>query len=263
MTNDEWVTGNITLNIKGKPLSMQITVPAKPINPKRMLPIFQSMSNSFVDMSVQAENTLGRKISCQKGCTACCYQLIPVSEIEAYRIADLVEAMPEPRRSQIKQKFENACDRIRETGLLESLEECPSTWQELEKLVMEYFYEKIPCPFLENDSCSIYQDRPMVCSEYLVTSPAENCWQPSAASVKAVNLLVKPSEILRRVGRSKSFRKRKLGFLPMIRSLEWAEENSEKLPEKTGEEWMAEFFTILTQSQIPSNQNKAAVSNLY
>ena len=35
----------------------------------------------------------------------------------------------------------------------------------------EYFQLGIPCPFLEEESCSIYHDRPITCREYLVTSP--------------------------------------------------------------------------------------------
>jgi Fe-S-cluster containining protein len=36
----------------------------------------------------------------------------------------------------------------------------------------------MPCPFLEDESCSIHPDRPLVCREYLVTSPAELCAGP-------------------------------------------------------------------------------------
>jgi Fe-S-cluster containining protein len=254
MTNDEWVTGNVTLTIGNTPLNMQMTVPAKPVKPMRMLPILQAMTSSFVGMSVQAEETLGRKISCQKGCGACCSQPVPLAEMEAYPIAELVENMPEPRRSEIKQKFEDACAHFREIGWFDRLEECPTASPETqEKVVMEYFHEGVSCPFLEDQSCSIHQDRPLACREYLVTSPAENCSRPTAVGIKMVNLLVKTSETLRHVGHSENLQK--LGFVPMIRSLEWAEKYPEELPEKTGEQWMAEFFTILTRSQIPSKQN--------
>lgn len=254
MKEDEWVTGNVTLTIGRTPLNMQMTVPAKPVKPMRMLPILQAMTSSFVEMGVNAEETLGRRISCQKGCGACCRQPVPLAEMEAYQIAELVENMPEPRQSEIKQKFEDACAHFREIGWFERLEECPTSSPETqEKVVMEYFHEGIPCPFLEDESCSIHQDRPLACREYLVTSPAENCASPTAVTIKMVNLLVKPSESLRHVGRSENLQK--IGFVPMIRSLEWAENYPEELPEKTGEQWMADFFTVLTQSQIPTNQN--------
>ena len=42
------------------------------------------------------------------------------------------------------------------------------------------------CPFLEEESCSIHPDRPLVCREYLVTSPAELCAGPTQEGVTPV-----------------------------------------------------------------------------
>jgi hypothetical protein len=49
-----------------------------------------------------------------------------------------------------------------------------------------YFREGVPCPFLENESCSIYADRPMTCREYHVSTPAELCREIYSAPVRAV-----------------------------------------------------------------------------
>ena len=49
-----------------------------------------------------------------------------------------------------------------------------------------YFALGIPCPFLEEESCSIHPDRPLVCREYLVTSPAELCAGPTQEGVTPV-----------------------------------------------------------------------------
>ena len=98
---EEWVTGTMNLTVHGEPIEMQMTVPAKPVKPTRMLPIFQMMTNSFLKISVDATERQGDSISCQAGCGACCRQAVPLAEIEAYQIAELVEHLPEPRRSTI------------------------------------------------------------------------------------------------------------------------------------------------------------------
>jgi hypothetical protein len=41
---------------------------------------------------------------------------------------------------------------------------------------------------LEDESCSIYADRPLVCREYLVTSPAANCWEPTSDAIEKVDI---------------------------------------------------------------------------
>src|SRR5438477_2508063 len=126
METNEWVTGKVVLRIGGEPLEMELTVPAKPVKPHRMLPIFQQMTSSIVDMSVDAMQAAGEKISCKAGCGACCRQPVPLAEIEVYQIAELVEAMPEPRRTEIKKRFAEANDHFAKMGWYERIRELGS-----------------------------------------------------------------------------------------------------------------------------------------
>ena len=169
MKTEDWVTGQITLSVHGAPLEMQMTVPAKSVKPHRMLPIFQQIANSFTDLGVKAVESENKKISCKKGCGACCRQPVPLAEIEAYQIAELVENLPEPRRGKVKMRFDEAAKHFHKIGWFEKLENCKEK-EEIEKTVLEYFFEGVACPFLEEESCSIHQDRPVACREYLVTS---------------------------------------------------------------------------------------------
>jgi Fe-S-cluster containining protein len=121
--------------------------------------------------------------------------------------------------------------------------------KEVLDLAMEYFYENIPCPFLEEGSCSIHPDRPLACREYLVTTPAENCSRPTAETVRVMNLLIKPSTSLRALGRTKNLAE--LAVLPLIRALDFAEKYPEQFVEKTGERWAADFFSRLSHQEIP------------
>lgn len=252
MADEDWVTGNIRLSLGGAPLELQMTVPAKPVKPQRMLPIFEQMTNSFVGMSEAAIENSGGKISCQKGCGACCRQAIPLAEIEAYRLAEMVESMPEARRAEIKNRFEKAWQHFHAVGWFEQLEKCADySNEEREKVVMSYFYEQIPCPFLEDESCSIHPTRPLACREYLVTSPAENCSAPTATNIRMVELPIKPSETVRKITNSQNLN-RAVNFVPLVLALEWAKRNADEFPEKTGEQWMAAFFTNLTKSEIPA-----------
>ncbi len=246
----EWVTGNVVVTVGGQPLEMQMTVPADPVKPHRMLPVFQQMSNVLVDRSVSAVESEGKSISCKKGCGACCRQPVPLAEIEAYQIAELVDSLPEPRQSEVRKRFEEAARHFSEIGWYERLSDCAELpKEEQEAVVLEYFREGIACPFLVDESCSIHQDRPVACREYLVTSPAENCSKPSAAGVKLVKLPIKPSKSLLHIGQQRQLRG--INFIPMTLALRWAEMNPEDFPEKTGEAWMADFFQHLTKSEIP------------
>jgi Fe-S-cluster containining protein len=240
--SEEFVTGNIKFSLYGEPVEMQMSVPAKPVKPTRMLPIFQAMTNEFLEIGVNAAASIGENVSCTKGCGACCNQPVPISEIEAYHLAELVENMPEPKRSEVKKKFADACERFHEINWFNRME----NFVQLElndrvSLAVEYFSENIPCPFLEEQSCSIHQNRPLVCREYLVTTPAKYCSKPTAKTVKPVKVLFKLSEAIRNVGLTENMPKQ--NFVMLIRLLEHAEKYPNILAEKTGEQWMAEFFS--------------------
>ncbi len=254
----EWTTGNIEMTIGGIPIKMELTVPATPVKPHRMLPIFQQMTNSFVDISAQSAEANGKTISCKAGCGACCSQPVPIAEIEAYHIAEVVEQLPEPRRTEIRQRFTDAVehftkidwfDRMKATAARAATEPRDTVIKDIQKIALEYFEENLPCPFLEEGSCSIHPVRPVACREYLVTSPAENCSNPTATTVNKIDLFVKASDSVRTVGRTEKFRK--MGFIPLIKALDLAAEYPESFTQKTGQRWVTDFFEQLTKTEIP------------
>lgn len=256
MPEREWVTGKVVLNIGGVPLDLEMTVPTDPVKPHRMLPVFHQMANSFADIGVSSAELDGRSVSCQSKCAACCLQPIPLAEMEVYQIAELVSAMPEPRRAMVKKRFADAMAHFRTAGWFDSMmankqrsPDGPSTKElkRAEDLVLEYFAERVDCPFLEDDLCSIYQDRPMACREYLVTSPPANCSNPSAETVRTVELPVKPSRTLKAM--AQTGRMQSEGLLLLIQAMELAEKYPEDFPQRTGEQWMADFFGRLTSAK--------------
>ena len=71
---------------------------------------------------------------------------------------------------------------------------------ERRSLGLRYFALGIPCPFLEAESCSIYTERPLVCREFLVSSPPENCAAPTAETVQVIPVEPKVSTALAALG---------------------------------------------------------------
>ncbi len=258
METNEWVTGNIEMMLDGRPVRMQLTVPANPVKVRRMLPVFQKMTNAFVDISVRAVEEKGEKVSCKASCGACCRQPVPLAPMEVYQIAELVQSMPEPRQSEIRKRFADACahfenlnwfEKVGACDELEKTESFETVALELQKLVSEYFREGIACPFLENESCSIHESRPLVCREYLVTSPASDCAHPRTNPINRIDIKLRPSKTVQLLGRGEGFSA--TGVLPLIKALELAEKLPEDLTERPGERWAAEFFERFTGSEIP------------
>ncbi len=88
------------------------------------------------------------------------------------------------------------------------------------RLAREYFKVRAACPFLEEESCSIYPDRPLSCREYLVTSPAAWCRDPESGTIEKVPLDAKATQVLFRFDDGEG--KGALSWLPLVLTLEWA-----------------------------------------
>ena len=251
----DFVNANIQIKLYGKPVELNLVVAGEPIKPTRMLPVLQQITNQFTDTAVEVFLGDGEKISCQAGCGACCRQPVPLAEIEAYQIADLVENLPEPQRTKIKQKFADACRELENINWFDRMENIykstsPTKKEEVENLALEYFAKRIACPFLEAESCSIHQDRPLACREFLVTSPAENCQNPTPKNIKHVKMEFKISTLVRTLWKTENLPN--MDVVTMIYALQWSKKHPDKFAEKPGGEWLQDFFNYLSKGEKSS-----------
>jgi Fe-S-cluster containining protein len=226
-------------------LNMSVSVPAGPTRLDDLLPLLQIMSNQVVSAAEDGAHERGETISCRKGCGACCRQLVPISPVEARHVARLVADMPEPRQTQIRERFAVAREKLEAAGLWQRLND-RQAWQEerVSDIGLDYFRERIPCPFLEEESCSIHLERPLTCREYLVTSPAENCSDPKT---KTIEWLPLPAKVWVAAARCEpgAVGDRYLNWVPLIQALDWVQAHAEPPPDKTGPELLRTVFDRL------------------
>jgi len=226
-------------------VEMEMTLPAEPARMESLLPVFQRVADSFVDLAVERAGAEGRVVSCRKGCGACCRQIVPISEVEARRIGRLVEELPEPRRQELRARFERARERLAGAGLLSKLENRESFVEDdIRSLGLEYFHLGIPCPFLEEESCSIHADRPISCREYLVTSPAVNCADPKPGIIDQVELPGKVWTALARVGATGP-PSRFIPWVPLVLAPDWASAHPDVSEPRPVEEVFRGVFDLL------------------
>jgi Fe-S-cluster containining protein len=237
-------------------LETRVSVPKAPIGLKEMLPLFFSFADAAVGTVAEAVEQTGEKISCKKGCGACCRQLVPVSRAEAYWIRELVDGLPPPRQTDIRQRFADARRRLAESGLLEKLLH-PEGWAEGEgwSIAMSYFRLAIPCPFLEDEACSIHPDRPVKCREYLVTSPPEHCREPTAQTIRPVELPFQMWAAMARLERVLPGDGKKIPWVPLILALDWAEAHPQETERRPGHEVLRRFFDYLSRKADSSEKS--------
>lgn len=153
-----------------------VTVPNGPVRPSDIVPALHRIGDALVAAEAEAVGGSGAEVSCRAGCGACCRQLVPVLESEARFLVDVVGSLAPEHRSRVLGRWRTAITELEKYGLLGPLRRIRTqSRRDRRTLVVRYFRLGIPCPFLEDESCSIHEDRPLVCREYLVTSPPEAC----------------------------------------------------------------------------------------
>jgi Fe-S-cluster containining protein len=237
------VTINLQFRIGDERVQAQIPVPSGPTRPRIMLPVFHALDDVVVGQAIKAVEKEGRTISCKAGCGACCRQLVPITPTEAYQIRELIEKLPEPRQTEIRRRFTEARRRLEEAGLLETLLHPDQVGDDRRKLGLDVFALGIPCPFLEDESCSIHPERPLACREYLVTSPAAECARPSAETVRCVPVPSRVSRAVADLGVAGPTRVSR--WVPLVVAPEWADAHPEEEPTRPGPEILREVFERL------------------
>ena len=222
----------IRMEIHGEERAFSVPVPHGPSRLLDLLPATGEIASQEAQANIDRAKSEGKEISCRAGCGACCRQLVAISAVEAAALAEWVARMPSERQAVIRERFAEGIRRLEAGGILDPSEkgdrypiihDLGNFSATITDLGARYFRLRIACPFLEAESCGIYEHRPAVCREYHVTSPAENCARLYEIGIDRLEPAFHVSEILgnvaeKAVGVSQS-------TMMLIQSLEWTAAN--------------------------------------
>lgn len=227
-------TGSLTATLRLTAGDLRIvhdvTVPSESVPAADVIPALQKLVNAVV---AEAERKSVGAISCRKGCGACCRQLVPISRTEGERLLATVETLPAERQKELRRRFGEAAGKIGAAGLDRR------AGRSDREMSVTYFALGVACPFLEEESCSIHPDRPLVCREYLVTSPAELCAGPRQEGVMPV-AVPKVSLAARKLQDDDD------EWFPLAMLMDWARKRPKggqwSGQRRTGPEWVQRFL---------------------
>lgn len=238
----------------GRSVTMPLQVPTGRRRIVELLPVAHALSDQLTTVALDEERSHGRESSCRPGCGACCRQLVALSVVEAQGLAELVATLPPERQDVIRERFRRAVTTLERAGLLDARDPAGnrqlvarhmgSVEASVRDLGHRYFAQQIACPFLEHEACSIYEDRPSVCREYHVTSPAERCAQLYQAEVDRVPIPQRVGDLLMHA--ASNTEGLPIGKIPLTLSLEWSEANGQQL--SATHDGMGLFETMLAES---------------
>ncbi len=221
----------VALNTPAGRLTTAIDVPTGFIPITAIVPVTRRLGEEATQLEVRHAIEAGQTVSCRMGCAACCRMLVPLSAPEAFALREYVAQLPTDRRTLVLTRLSDTKDRLSQTGLWERLHDLaeaptPLPDEELDPINRAYYSLRIPCPYLENEMCSIYEARPAACRELLVTSPAELCQDMVQNAVTPLPVSMRIGSILGLVWGTLTSSPPRLIPLPM--ALEWAERHDEE-----------------------------------
>lgn len=125
---------------------------------------------------------LGEKVSCAKGCATCCFQHISAPAAHCIAVVDFLYEK-EPVLAQFlnnykswEEKAGNLSGEI-DTAYNAAIDPLHTliSGASGQALSRSYFEQRIPCPFLVDSACSIYEVRPICCAAHRAVTPREWC----------------------------------------------------------------------------------------
>jgi Fe-S-cluster containining protein len=205
--------------IRGK-----VEIDTGPTRLAELVPTAYGLTDILVQRARGLEEKAGRKFTCGPGCGTCCCQMVALSPPEAFYLADLVASFPGPQREEVLGRMEQVLVELERRNLINDLLDPDYSDEVVLPIAREYFFLKMPCPFLKNQSCGIHPYRPIACREYNVTSPADGCIDPYRYGVARVPMpfpLSAPLSIL-----AAKLTGSKPRLIPLTLSLRWVAEHS-------------------------------------
>ena len=221
----------ISLQTPSGEISTAVGVPAGFVPITAILPLMRSLGGEAQVLEQRRLLEAGQRISCEKGCAACCRMLVPISVPEAFALTNAIDQLDQKERNRLLAKLDLAQQQLARAGILKQLSSLadssePLNDEAIEPLNRAYYALRMPCPFLDNETCSIYADRPAACRELAVTSPATECQEMTKQTVQPVPVAVRLSTALSLLWADLTGTAPRLIPLPL--AIDWARRHKEE-----------------------------------
>jgi len=249
----ETVSVEFAVGIGDGKFTATAVVPAGPTNLTQILPVLQSLDDSFIGGVAAQFSEAGFNISCKAGCGACCRQMVPISIFEAEALSTWIRSLPESQQQELAQRFHQALLAFAGAGLIDRMvnHDWLAETESARKLSLDYFYQHVPCPFLEEESCSIHPIRPLVCREYLVSSSPKFCEDPAGLEIVPIRLPLNFSRILNSIGAE--IERDSRGWIPLVFLFAWMESGARpgEAVAGVGPQVLYEFVKRMNRARSP------------
>ena len=242
-------TISLELDILGKPVCFELKVANVQARLSDIAPLARTLSAKLVTTTLDRLRAEGKNVPCRKGCSACCHYLVPLSVPEVFRLAEDLSAMPASESGNLMRSSLDTARTILDRMPADfTMAESAQADESVRSKQLGDWYARLglACPFLSDDLCVLYEQRPIACREHMVTSSARSCDLKSTDEQDVVKMPVSVLECLGRLTAELEQADVEAVMLPL--ALPWAQENIERSERTWPAVTVLERFVEILQS---------------
>lgn len=255
-------TIGMKLDIFNEKINIQINIEKDRARLADIVPLALSISTKINDLVIKNIQNNGQQIPCKKGCSACCKRcLVPLSVPEAFKLKDEVERAPTNLQNSINRNCIIASQHLLKQKSTKNFighlsDSNPENQVRLNNISDWYTSLNLACPFLHQDICTIYEQRPLSCREHFIIGSAGGC-QNKDSSAKVVDMPVRMSNVLVQLASELEGTQEQAVILPL--ALLWCEDNRERAKKTWPFETMVRRFVEIIEEMATKNLTAGAV----
>lgn len=247
------------LEIAGKTIPFDIDVAAEKATLADIVQPARKLSSKLAIAVREGVKEKGQPIPCSKGCSACCNSLIPLSVPEVFRMREELLVMPTEKSNQILKSCIHTAEKILEkTGRTDCLKDFSRNGKPRISQINKWYGElKLTCPFLSEDLCMLYEQRPLVCREHIVTGSSGPCQKDHKCRPNVLQMPVSVLETLGQLAGELEQTAVEAVMLPF--SFAWAQDNLQRAERVWPAVEMVRHFVEILKQKTSKNSKVVAL----
>ena len=256
-------TINLDLDILDEHLHFRIGVGDERVALADIVPLAHRISARIADVVIARDRRQRSDIACRKGCSYCCQShLVPLAVPEAFRLTEYIYSRPRDLRdSMLRMCLLAARDILNEEPpefivprAETDLNDSSSFLSDLSKW---YVGLGVSCPFLSENICTIYENRPSACRDHFVHGGGTSCADTDVV-IEPVKMPVPMVEVLGQLAGEFEDREVEAVILPLTPL--WCEQNVERSGRRWSSRDMAERFVDIVKARASEHSVEPVLS---
>ncbi len=191
-----------------------------------IVPVARRISTKLALAALDNLKQQSQDVPCCKGCSQCCYYLVPLSVPEAFCLRRQILAMNSARRELLVNRCLETAAIVIENHQQSEEQNLNFTESDISQISLWYSQIKLPCPFLSEKLCTVYQIRPSACREHIVTGSSELCGTDMTKDFNVVKMPVSILEVMTQLTAQLEQSQPEAVMLPV--ALPWTQINLER-----------------------------------